>query len=81
MKSQETCIVRPVQVVRGYRNIAATLRTSEDRVRDMMLEGAPVLLDGDVPRAEAAELWAWYASRMAGDGAGRQPGRGRAFGG
>ena len=71
MKNEEMCIVRPIQVLRGYRNIAAALRVSEDRVRDMVLDGAPVLLDGDVPRAEAAELWAWYARRAGGAGARR----------
>ena len=59
--SQETMIVRPVQVLRGYKNIAATLRTSEEKVRDMMADGAPVRMDGDMPKAEAAELWQWYA--------------------
>lgn len=59
--SQETMIVRPVQVLRGYKNIAATLRTSEDKVRDMITDGAPIVLEGDMPKAEAAELWGWYA--------------------
>lgn len=59
--NQETMIVRPVQVLRGYKNIAATLRTSEDKVRDMITDGAPIVLEGDMPKAEAAELWAWYA--------------------
>lgn len=58
--SQETMIVRPVQVLRGYKNIAATLRTSEEKVRDMIVAGAPIVMDGDMPKAEAAELWAWY---------------------
>lgn len=63
--SQETMIVRPVQVLRGYKNIAATLRTSEDKVRDMITDGAPIVLEGDMPKAEAAELWAWYSDWLA----------------
>lgn len=62
--TQETLIVRPVQVLRGYKNIAATLRTSEEKVRDMIAAGAPVVMEGDMPKAEAAELWRWYADRL-----------------
>ena len=67
--AQEILIVRPVQVLRGYRNIAAALRTSEEKVRDMIGYGAPVVLDGDMPKAEAAELWTWYARWMGEGGA------------
>ena len=69
LMKQEILIVRPVQVLRGYRNIAAALRTSEEKVRDMIGYGAPVVLDGDMPKAEAAELWTWYARWMGEGGA------------
>ena len=69
LMKQEILIVRPVQVLRGYRNIAAALRTSEEKVRDMIGYGAPVVLDGDMPKAEAAELWTWYARGMGEGGA------------
>ncbi len=59
----EPKIIRPVQVLRGYRNIAKVLRTSENRIRDFLREGAPIVFDGDVPVAESAELWAWYRKK------------------
>ena len=49
--SQETMVVRPVQVLRGYKNIAKAMRTSENKVRDLIHEGAPIVFDGDVPVA------------------------------
>lgn len=54
-------IVRPVQILRGYKNIALALRTSEKQVRDMVQDGAPIVFDGETPKADAAEVWAWYA--------------------
>lgn len=73
-RNTESVIIRPVQVLRGYKNIAAALRTSEDKVRDMIAAGAPVAMEGDMPKAEAAEMWAWYVKwlglrkKAAGDG-------------
>lgn len=61
--SQETMVVRPVQVLRGYKNIAKAMRTSENKVRGLIHEGAPIVFDGDVPVAESAELWAWYRKK------------------
>ena len=52
-----------LQVLRGYKNIAKAMRTSENKVRDLIHEGAPIVFDGDVPVAESAELWAWYRKK------------------
>lgn len=57
---EETPISRPVEIVYGYANIATTLRTSVQKVRDIMDFGAPILLDKGRPKAEKAELWTWY---------------------
>lgn len=48
-RNTESVIIRPVQVLRGYKN-AAALRTSEDKVRDMIAAGAPVVMEGICPR-------------------------------
>lgn len=58
----ETSIIRPVQVLRGYKKMANALHVSEQKMRDLICSGAPVVYDRDVPRAEAAELWLWYAT-------------------
>lgn len=62
--SEKNAIVRPVQILRGYRDIAAEMRTSDDNVRDMVAAGAPIYFEGEKPKAEAAELWLWYAQWM-----------------
>ncbi len=49
-----------LEIVRGYRNLARYLRTSEARIHDLINRGAPIALDARVPRAEKAELWDWY---------------------
>lgn len=60
--TMETSIIRPVQVLRGYKKMANALHISEQKMRDLICAGAPVVYDRDVPRAEAAELWVWYAT-------------------
>lgn len=53
-------IVRPVETIKSYSEIARTLRISEGKVRNLIPEGAPIILDDGRPKAEKAELWAWY---------------------
>lgn len=65
-----TAIPRPVDVARGWDAIAKALRVSRDAVRSMCLhspgilhDGCPIVLDHTgTPRADKAELWAWYKS-------------------
>lgn len=57
-------VVRGIDVKRGYKNIASALRVSPDKVRELISLGAPVLFDGEVPYAEAAELWEWRKATL-----------------
>ena len=48
-----------IAIIRGYKNIAATMRVKEDKAREFVNLGAPIYMDGLVPYAEASELWEW----------------------
>lgn len=57
----EVFIPRPVEILVGVRSIAAFLKVSQEKVRDMEQKGAPIHRDEfGIARAEKAELWAWW---------------------
>ncbi len=54
-------IVRPVEVIKGVRAIAAFLGIRYDEVVDLENAGAPINRDAkNYLRAEKAELWQWW---------------------
>ena len=55
----DVSIVRPMEIVRGFKNIASAIRVKEDRAREFVNLGAPIHMDGMVPYADVAELWEW----------------------
>lgn len=58
--SGERVIVRPVEILKGTRDIAAFLQISLTDVLKMEKQGAPIKRRNGVLRAEKAELWAWW---------------------
>ena len=57
-------IMRPIEILRGYRAISRRMHVSADAVRDWVLEGAPICYEKETPLAEIAELWAWRMGRQ-----------------
>lgn len=57
-------IVRPIEVVRGYRAIARRLHVGIETVRDWTTTDAPIRFDRQTPLAEVAELWGWWSARQ-----------------
>ena len=57
-------IVRPVEILRGYRAISRRMHVSTDAVRDWVIAGAPICYEKETPLAEIAELWAWRMGRQ-----------------
>ena len=62
--SSSSNIARPVRILRGFKELASALRTSQERIRNMVEEGAPIYFEGPCPKSEYAELWTWYSKRM-----------------
>ena len=60
MSEQEMVIARPVEILKGARDIAAFLQVSLTDVLEMERQGAPIRRRNGVLRAEKAELWAWW---------------------
>lgn len=57
----QTIIVRPVEIVRGARDIGKVICVGEGKVKDLEKAGAPIVRDfNGVPRADKAELWEWF---------------------
>ena len=52
-------VARPVEILRGLRDIAAFLRVKQEAVLDMEKQGAPIFRYNGMLRAEKAELWEW----------------------
>lgn len=63
MNNTSSCpVVRPIEVIRGYKSIGQAFGRSEDTVRDWKSKGAPIFTDDPRGRviAEKSELWEWY---------------------
>lgn len=61
LQSEQAAVARPVELLVGVRAIAAFLKVSTDKVREMEQSGAPMVRDSaGVLRAEKAELWGWW---------------------
>ena len=50
---------RPLEIIRGLREIAAFLHVSHAEVLDMERRGAPIVRRKNILRAEKGELWEW----------------------
>lgn len=58
----QSVVIRPVEVLVGLRAIAAFLRLSHGKVREIEKMGAPINRDdAGVMRAEKFELWEWWS--------------------
>ena len=53
-------IVRPVEILKGVRSIAAFLGVSQAEVLRLESRGAPMRRKNNIIRAEKAELWEWW---------------------
>lgn len=53
-------IVRPVEILKGVRSIAAFLGVSQAEVLRLESMGAPMRRKNNIIRAEKAELWYWW---------------------
>ena len=50
---------RPLEIIRGLREIASFLHVSHAEVLDMERRGAPIVRRKNILRAEKGELWEW----------------------
>ena len=58
--SERVDISRPVEILKGARDIASFLQINLTDVLEMEKQGAPISRRNGVLRAEKAELWAWW---------------------
>ncbi len=62
----QSSIPRPVEILMGFDAIGQPFGAGAKQVKRWLVEGAPIYRDSrGIPRAEKAELWAWYAGRFA----------------
>lgn len=58
-------IIRPVEVLVGFRSLGLAFGHNADTVRQWERQGAPIVRDGrGIPRADKAELWEWYKQKV-----------------
>lgn len=56
-------IVRPIEIVKGWDNIAKRFDRNVRTVKAWQRQGAPIYLVDGAWTAEVAELWTWVGER------------------
>ena len=65
MSTNKDQIVRPVELLRGIRELAFFLRVSPSNILRFEKEGAPIFRTaGNQLRAEKSELWQWWKNKI-----------------